>query len=259
MRRRQFIELEDLPWWPQVFRDGVTDYLATSIRFTKIHRTVAPRLAAAIQRSGANRITDLCSGAGGPWSELLPELTTMGATPSLCLTDKFPNTRALSKLIAKIPQARFEAQPASATNMPEHLSGFRTLFTAFHHFEPNDAQAILQAAVRDRQGIAIFEGASRTPRALIFMLCIPLTVCLMTPLIRPFRWSRLFWTYILPVIPAAAMFDAIVSCLRMYTPEEMLTMARQVGDGVFDWEAGYDRTAGLPIRIPYLIGVPRRT
>src|SRR4051812_15475008 len=29
MRRRHLIELKDLAWWPRLFRDGVTDYLAT--------------------------------------------------------------------------------------------------------------------------------------------------------------------------------------------------------------------------------------
>jgi hypothetical protein len=257
MRRWQLFELEDLPWWPQFFRDGVTDYLATSIRFTKIHKTVAPRLAKAIRRSGTSQVTDLCSGAGGPWPELLPELQAAGTTVSLCLTDKYPNTKALSKLASKLPGITYEAQPATATDLPPHFRSFRTLFTAFHHFQPNDARAIIQAAVRDRQGIAIFEGASRTPAALILMLFIPFTVWLLTPLVRPLRWSRLFWTYLIPVIPLAAMFDGIVSCLRMYTPQEMLAMARQVGDGVFEWEAGYDRAAGLPMKIPYLIGIPR--
>src|SRR5690242_7179971 len=102
MKRRNLLELEDLPWWPQVFRDGVTDYLATSIQFTKIHRTVASRLGDAIQRSGANRIIDLCSGAGGPWAELLPELRAAGTKATLCFTDKFPNSKALQKLSAKL-------------------------------------------------------------------------------------------------------------------------------------------------------------
>jgi len=258
MKRRRLFELEDLPWWPQVFRDGVTDYLAASIRFTRIHRAVAPRLADAIKRSGADRITDLCSGAGGPWAQLLPELRAAGAQAALCLTDKFPNCKALEKLIPKLTGATYETKPVSATDLPKDLAGFRTFFTAFHHFPPDQARAILKAAVCEGQGIAVFEGISRSPGALALMFYIPITVWLITPLIRPFRWSRLFWTYLVPIIPAAAMFDGIVSCLRIYTPEEMLAMAREVGDGVFDWEAGYERAEGSPIRIPYLIGVPRR-
>ena len=54
---------------------------------------------------------------------------------------------------------------------------------------------------------------------------VPLAVLVLTPAVRPFRWSRLFWTYLVPVLPPPILFDGVVSCLRVYTPEEMLAMA----------------------------------
>jgi len=42
MKRRQLVELEDLPWWPRTFRDAATDYLATSMRIAKAHEAIAP-------------------------------------------------------------------------------------------------------------------------------------------------------------------------------------------------------------------------
>jgi hypothetical protein len=163
-----------------------------------------------------------------------------GADVSLCLTDKFPNTDALAKVAAAMPRVRFEAESVSATDVPQRLTGFRTVFTAFHHFRPADARAILAAAVRDRQGIAISEPIFRTPAALAMMLLVPLAVWLRTPAIRPFRWSRLFWTYVVPVVPIAVLFDGMVSCLRMYTPDEMAAMAREVESETYDWEAGVE-------------------
>ncbi len=240
-----------------MFRDAITDYLATALRITRSYTRLAPRLAAALKRTGTTQITDLCSGGGGPWSDLLPALRAAGAEVSVCLTDKYPNIKALAKVAAQVPGIRFEPAPVSATQVPQHLTGFRTLFTAFHHFPPSDARAILAAAVRDRQGIAIFEAASRTPAALATMLLLPLAVWLMTPFVRPFRWSRLFWTYLIPVVPVAITFDGIVSCLRIYSPQEMLELAQETGVGTFEWEAGTERPPGSPFPIPYLIGIPR--
>ena len=256
MKRRHLVELEDLPWWPRVFRDAATDYLVTALRFTRIYNGAAPRLAAALERSGANRIVDLCSGGGGPWPDLAPALRAAGADVTVCLTDKYPNIEAFENVASKVPGTRFEMESISATDVPRHLSGFRTLFTAFHHFRPADARAILASAVRDRQGIAICEATSRRPAALVMMLGVPLSVWLLTPVIRPFRWSRLFWTYLVPVIPLATFFDGIVSCLRTYTPEEMMAMAKEVGGDAFDWEAGVECPPGL-LAVPYLIGIPR--
>jgi hypothetical protein len=111
--------------------------------------------------------------------------------------------------------------------------------------------------VRDRQGIAVAEASSRSWAALALQALVPLAVLVLTPAVRPFRWSRLFWTYVVPVLPLAILFDGVVSTLRVYTPEEMLAMGRAVGGDDYEWEAGVDRPAGSPIPIPYLIGVPR--
>lgn len=258
MQRRQLVELEDLPWWPRLFRDAATDYLVTAIRHAKVYVGLVPRLADAITRCGTNQIVDLCSGGGGPWADLLPALRASGLSLTVCLTDKFPNQTALRRLADNTPGLRFEAESVSATAVSPGLAGLRTVFTAFHHFPPNVAREILAAAVRDRQGICIAEAGPRRLASLAMQLLVPLAVLLMTPAIRPFRWSRLFWTYLVPVLPLAIMFDGVVSCLRTYTPDEMLAMGQEVGAD-YDWISGYERAPGSPLPVPYLIGTPRQT
>ena len=257
MRRRHLVELEDLRWWPAVFRDAATDYLVAALRHAKTYVCLGSRLAAAVERAGASQIIDLCSGGGGPWPDLLPALRAIGVDVPVCLTDKYPNAAALRRVADTTPGVRFEPESVSATDVPERLAGFRTVFTAFHHFRPDDARSILAAAVRDRQGIFIAEATPRRPAALALQALVPLAVLVLTPTIRPFRWSRLFWTYLVPVLPLAILFDGVVSTLRVYTPEEMLAMGQEVGGDEYEWEAGAERPAGSPIPIPYLIGVPR--
>ena len=257
MRRYHLVELEDLPWWPRTFRDAATDYLVAAIRLGKLYNGLVPRLAAAVTQSGATQIVDLCSGGGGPWPDLLPALRASGVDVPVYLTDKYPNSAALSRVAATTTGIAFEEQSVSATEVPERLPGFRTVFTAFHHFRPDDARSILAAAVRDREGIFIAEPGPRSVAALATQAIVPLGVLLLTPVIRPFRWSRLFWTYLVPVLPLAILFDGVVSCLRMYTPDELLAMGREVGGDEYTWEAGFERVAGAPLPTPYLIGLPR--
>jgi hypothetical protein len=260
MKRRQLVELEDLPWWPRIFRDAATDYLATSMRVARAHEAVVPLLAPALTRARATRVVDLCSGAGGPWAALLPALRAAGVDVVVRLTDRFPNRPALEAVAAATPGIEVEAEAVDARNVPAGLAGFRTIFLALHHFPPGEARAILASAVRGGQGIAVVEGASRTPAALAVMAALPLAVWLLTPVIRPFRWSRLFWTYLVPVLPLAILFDGVASVLRIYTPEEMLALAASVPDADgYDWDTGLLRLRGAPIAVPYLIGVPRAT
>jgi hypothetical protein len=88
---------------------------------------------------------------------------------------------AFRRVAATTPGIRFEPAAVSATDVPARHAGFRTVFTAFHHFPPDEARAILAAAVRDRQGIAIAEGGVRSAAAVAIVLVVPLIV-LVVPL-----------------------------------------------------------------------------
>ncbi len=68
--------------------------------------------------------------------------------------------------------------------------------------------------------------------------------------------SRLLFTYLLPLIPLAATFDGIVSCLRTDTPKEMEAMAAGLGGDGYQWQAGEERVKGRPGVITYLLGYP---
>src|SRR4051812_13783140 len=217
MKRLHLIEIHDQDWCPCTVRDGETDYLQFVIASTKPYAPMIPLLAAALQRTGTRQVLDLCSGAAGPWLWLQPLLAEQGVSVSVCLTDKHPNVatvRALKRLTHQ--SIIYHPESVDATRVPETLTGFRTIFSAFHHFRPEQARALLADAMHKRQGIAVVEGTHNSVLALLLMLFVPLMVLLMTPFIRPFRWSRLFWTYLIPVMPFIVLFDGLVSCLRTY-------------------------------------------
>jgi hypothetical protein len=235
----------------------MTDFLRFLMETFAPYRGAAPILARALGALGDSQIVDLCSGGGGPWLDLVGRIPDAGGpTPRVRLTDWFPNLAAFARLRRASEGAiDGDPEPVSATAVPARLDGFRTLFTALHHFRPGDAHAILADAVRARQGIAVFEVTRRTPLALLGALFFPLLVLLFTPFIQPFRWSRLFWTYLIPVVPLASLFDATVSCLRTYTAEELQDLVDDLEQG-YEWEIGTVRSAPLPSRVTYLVGLP---
>jgi hypothetical protein len=176
---------------------------------------------------------------------------------SVCLTDKYPNVatvRALKQLTHQ--SSLYHPESVDATRVPEALTGFRTIFSAFHHFCPEQARAVLADAVHKRQGIAVVEGTQNSVLALLLMLLVPLMVLLMTPFIRPFRWSRLFWTYLIPVLPFIVLFDGLVSCLRTYSVEELRELVASLDANDYHWDIGTVKSAAGPVPITYLIGVP---
>lgn len=260
MARLHLFELEDQAWFPKPIRNGITDFLQFAVSVSDLYKPFAGRLGRVLDQFRVSRIVDLCAGAGGPWLELKNHVEPIrNGSVSVRLTDLFPNHVAFERLQSGWPSTfDYAAQPVSATDVPVDLLGFRTLFSAFHHFRPEQAIEILGDAVRKRQGIAIAESTQRHPLLITYMFLTPVLVLLSSVLQKPFRWSRMFWTYVLPIIPLAVLFDGVVSCLRTYTPEELMALVGQVpGADGYHWEAGIDRIGFLPVGVTYLIGYPR--
>ena len=131
------------------------------------------------------------------------------------------------------------------------------MFNAFHHFRPSDAMAVLRDATHARQPIGIFEMAERRPRTLLSLLLLtPLVVAIATPFMRPFRWQRLPWTYLLPLVPLTCWWDGIVSQLRTYMPAELQSLAEAIGADNYCWRAGQVPVVSIPGNLTYLLGYP---
>jgi hypothetical protein len=177
---------------------------------------------------------------------------------SILLTDKFTNYAAFENVKAASANGiQFHPSSVDATKVPAELDGFRTMFSSFHHFPPAQARAILQNVVDAKQGIGIFEVTSRTASAVGMMFLWFLTPFLFTPSIRPFRWSRLFYTYVLPIIPLVLLFDGLVSCLRTYQPRELRELIGGLAAPEYRWETGEQAGTFGSLPITYLIGYPR--
>lgn len=260
MKRLHLIEIEDQNWCPSIIRDGITDFLQFIVYVFHLYRPVAERLSKTFEKLKTVKIIDLCSGGGGPWLRMMPDFPKkQQQTLHLHLTDLYPNIAAFDLLATnKDTLAVYHPESVSALDVPDELNGFRTLFSSFHHFKPDQAKKIIADAIEKNQGIAIFESTQRHILLIIYMLFIPVIILLVTPFIRPFKWSRLLFTYFIPVIPLAIMFDGIVSCLRTYTPEELSAMVNSIeGSEQYHWDIGLEKISPLPIGVTYLIGYPK--
>jgi hypothetical protein len=260
MHRVQFIELHEQGWFPEFLRNDVTDTLRAGLNLSQAYRPIVPMLQRALESAGNRSIIDLCSGSGGPWLDLARKLKAKSAGFHICLTDKFPNSVAFENAEALSEIAlHFCKEPVDARNVPREFHGFRTMFTSLHHFSPREARAIIQDAVDARQGIGIFEITRRSASAIILIVFWSFAPFVFTPFVRPFRWSRLLCTYLLPVIPFVLLFDGVVSCLRSYRPSELRDMAGQMGESDYQWQAGEIRDSYFKPPVTFLIGYSRKS
>jgi hypothetical protein len=258
MRRVQLIEIHDQAWFPSFLRDQVTDDLQVLLNIGKPYRDILPQLREGIEHSGARGVLDLCSGAGGPWPWLADALGQDGVCVRVELSDKFPNAEARGRVGNNPAGLHYREESVDATRVPRVVPGFRTLFTSFHHFPPEQAREILRDAVNSRQGIGVFEIPGRRPLTLLLLPFVLIADILVVPFLRPRPLARLVWRWLVPIVPLVLLFDGIVSCLRAYSPRELREVIGGLGDNGYRWEIGCAKRSFLRLPITYLVGYPSR-
>ncbi|PZR07470.1 MAG: hypothetical protein DI539_23665 [Flavobacterium psychrophilum] len=246
MSRIHLFEVEDKKWFPSFLRDYMTDFLQFFANKMGILNPVVPIIEQALRKSNSTTIIDLGSGGGGALIGLNRDLKNRIPELKIVLTDYFPNIDAFERIKRTTDNIIYDARSVDARNVPENLKGLRTLFLAFHHFKPDDAKLILQNAVTSGSSIAIFEASERSALSILAMLFSPISVLLTTPFIRPFKVGRIFFAYIVPIVPLFVCWDGVVSSLRTYSIDEMKELANQVkGAENYHWEINQIKSGGL--------------
>lgn len=251
--RLHLFEFEDLPWFPSFLRNYGTDFLQFLSNRAKIYKPIVPLLEAALNTSGHNQIVDLGSGGGGGLIWLNEQLKKTNPELKIILTDLYPNISAFKYTQGISKNFEYVETPVDARKVPKELKGLRTQFLSLHHFKPNDAKKILQNAVDTNSSIAIFEGQERSLWSILAMLFSPVSVLITTPFIRPFKIGRIFFTYVIPLVPLFTLWDGVVSALRTYSITEMHGLVDAVTNkNQFDWNIGKMKSGSGVVL--YLIG-----
>ena len=256
--RNILFEFEDLPWFPDTIRESMTDYLRYLITKVNFYKSIVPLIIEGLNKTNSSQIIDLCSGGGGAIRQIQEGIKRQsGKDIKIILTDKFPNKSAFEFLAEKTNgNISFSDQSIDATGVPATMVGFRTIFSGFHHFDTRMAKAVLKNTVEAKSGIGIFDGGDKNILAILFILIMhPILFFIFTPFFKPFRFSRIIFTYLIPIIPFCTVWDGIVSIIRLYKPKELVKIANEIDHENYFWQAGRMKTKhGL--HVTYLIGYP---
>lgn len=259
MSRLHIFEWEDQSWFPELFRNFITDHLVFHVK--RLYVPIVPMLSDKMRKTGYVNIIDLCSGGDGPLQVLAAKCAEeLNETVDVTLTDLFPNLEAFEKSKAESNGViDFRRESISAMECPEELTGFRTIFTALHHFQPRDVKGILTDAASKGVPIGVFEFTERTLRnATVTPFGAFLSSFLVTPFLGRMTLGRFIFTYIIPLAPFFFVWDGFVSCLRTYSLKELDDITREIVYPEYNWESGKISATGHigPYNITYLFGIP---
>jgi len=255
--RLQLFEFEDQRWFPQVVREGMMDFLSHIITWLNFYGPITPFIKETLEETSEEQLLELCAGGGGGVLKLRENLLAIKSQPKIILCDLYPNEKTYEALKLQTSGGiDFIRAPVDALNVPSELKGMRVIFSAFHHFKPELAKEILSDAVRKNVPIGVFDAGTKSIFSMAGIILLqPLIFFLATPFFKPFRWSRILFTYLIPVIPLCTVWDGCVSVLRFYNVNELKELSRQAGTNKYHWKAGQVKN-GIGAKVNYLIGSP---
>ncbi|MBI3725970.1 hypothetical protein HY251_18740 [bacterium] len=239
MSRIHAFEWNDTARAPRFLRDAIVEALGLGLRWGHIYDEAGKELARFLERSRADSVLDLCTGTGEPVSIMLGALSRAGAkAPRFLLSDLFPNVPSMERIRSRHPEhVEIVRESVDATAVPPAFDRpARTVFSAFHHFSPDLARKILADTVAKRRAIFILEGF---PRSLLRLLPVIPWIAL-GALANPWiagrgRLAKIVFTYLIPLVPLAGAWDAVVSVLRVYSETELRALVEPLGGG-YAWE-----------------------
>lgn len=211
-------EFEDLPGFPSVLRRMQVEFIGWLVERAGIYRPMVTQLYKALYFTETRELTDLGSGNGGPvfYLSTFPAL----AAVRFLLTDRFPSPAPTGSDYVLWHGASVDAMDPDPPG-----TGPLTLFNAFHHFTPEQQEQLVR--LHGPRGLLVHEVLQ--PNAFVFLKILFTTTVgqlLLAPFVRPFRWERLFFTYVLPINLITIPWDGMVSVLRSDTPERLMERMR---------------------------------
>jgi hypothetical protein len=239
--RLQLFEFNDLSALHPAARDTIVESLSRTLEWGRMLDGLVDPFARFLEESGASELLDLGSGAGGPARILSSALARKGRAARFVLTDLHPRVEAWTTSRSANPDAiDFEPSSVDATNVPPALARgrARSLINVFHHLPPDLAAAVLEDAVRSSRGVFLAEAFERHPLQFANFALAGVPALLANPLLTErHRVAKAALTYLTPVALGMAIWDGLVSTLRVYEEQELRAMVAPFG-ARFRWTYG---------------------
>lgn len=216
-------ELEDYHWFPAALRNFQTDFIGfVVVQFNAYDAFIGYLKSLWLPSFHA---IDLCSGSGEPAISIYKKSKCFSL---LTLSDKYPNMEYLHE-----SKEGYEMKQVDVHDMQFKPGICYTMFNALHHFKDDEKKELIEK-IKDARSAAFFVEILE-PCVICFLKVLIMTsvgTLVLTPFIKPFSFSRLFFTYIIPINLITIMYDGIVSVFKSRSVKHYQKLFEESGDSV---------------------------
>lgn len=225
MKRKQVAQITRANWCPQWIKTLTTEFLDWFVLKANATKPFVPLIEEHLAKTQNQTIVNIEYDNGAGFNTVVPHLTKPVE-------------------VISVPIAEFSTD----------TKGLYLFVNAFHQLDAAKAQQILKDIAKSGNPVAIVEGNDDSLWQLVGMLVfVPLTVVLASPFVKPFRFSRLIFTYLIPVLPLIIAIDGCLALFKLYNPNDLRELTSSLKIPNYTWEAG-KRDNGRGGKIIYLIG-----
>lgn len=230
-RRFHAFEFCDQYWVKGIIREAFMDCLEAIYRAYGPYKKHFPSLISEARSRGT--IVDLATGNAAPVISFLEFLKKENQSESIenlkvIATDLHPHLQTWADLEKKYPYFSFRGTAFDAVNQAENIPCVYTMFSAFHHFNEDDAIRIISSKLSENSDLIIFEMTPRDHSTNYIWLPFSIPFLMLSSLFsKKIKLSKILLSIILPIVPLMVVFDGLISNLRTYTKSELENMAEK--------------------------------
>ncbi|MEM9718931.1 MAG: hypothetical protein AAGA10_06780 [Bacteroidota bacterium] len=227
MKRKEVPQFINQRWVPQLFKDLVYEFMTWFVGKIHAAKPFMPILNEALTHTHSNAIVAIDHGIGAGFETVEPYL-----------------------------EDDISVEQISIDQFKAEQSALYVSVNGFHQLSPDRAAHLLQEVAHRKHPIAILEGNNDSLWQVVGMLVfVPLTVILTAPFVKPFRVTRLLFTYVIPILPLLTLMDGFLALFKLYNPKDLQELYQSLEVPNYRWRSG-KRENGRGGKIMYLLGWP---
>ena len=228
MRRTQITQIINTRWCPEIFKRLIAEFLDWFV----------------VKINGTKPFIPVIEGVQNQ----------MGSHPIINVDF---NLGAGIKTVAPFFNKPFEILSVPIDSFNTSRLGTYLFVNSFHQLSELQARRILKDITNSKNPVIIVEGNNDSLWQIVgMMVFVPLTILLSAPFVRPFRWSRLLFTYLTPILPLFTVIDGCIALLKLYNPDDLKELTSTLADANYEWNIGKNDN-GRGGKIIYLTGVAK--
>lgn len=225
MKRKQIAQIMNLSWFPKPIKKLVSEFLDWFVVRVNATKPFIPLIEAVLEKTQTKKIINIEFNIGAGIETVKPFLKE-------------------DITVASIPISKFNTNE----------KGLYLFVNSFHQLNSAEARRILQRIADSGNPVVVVEGNNDSLWQIVGMtIFVPLTVLLTAFFIKPFRFSRIILTYIIPILPVIIVIDGCIALLKLYNPSDLLALTSSLNAEHYEWKAGKSDN-GRGGKIIYLTG-----